>query len=252
MARAPVAKNVRLAATPATCNKGYLRSGARFSRPRREERSMSWAKTMVFAAAAVASLAVAFYAIDRYEHRATDVAASSIVGDGVAPTASRASSPVPDFALVDQSGVVVTKSALLGRPWIANVIFTRCTEMCPMLTSKLGGLRERFTTDAMPRFVSLSSDPEFDTPAVLRAFAAKYHVDERQWSFLTGPKPQIERLVMDGFHLAVGDRPDYHSGRFVLVDAAGVPRGTYNSDDYEALQKLVADAKALLQAGPNG
>jgi protein SCO1/2 len=104
------------------------------------------------------------------------------------------------------------------------------------------------------RLVSFSVDPERDTPAVLARYADLFHADPARWFFLTGKKPDVYRLVQEGFHLSaipIDDPPHvegevFHDAHFILVDGSAQIRGYYESNDPAALKRLAADAKKLL------
>jgi protein SCO1/2 len=157
---------------------------------------------------------------------------------------------VPDFALVNRDGQTVRRADLLGAPWIADFIFTRCGASCPMMTMRMARL-EKELPDVGTRFVSFSVDPEYDTPQVLQEYAESFGAPGR-WLFLTGEKRAIHRLSREGFKLAVDDatpvnedEPILHSTRFVLVDGEGKIRGYYEAFDDEAVKKLERDVAAL-------
>ena len=84
-----------------------------------------------------------------------------------------------------------------GRTVLINVIYTHCKDACPLITQKLNEVRallgEQFGRDV--HFVSLTSDPERDSPAALRAFADKQNADLSGWTFLTGPPKNVEHIL---------------------------------------------------------
>ena len=159
---------------------------------------------------------------------------------------------VPDFALVDRSGLTVRRTDLTGAPWVADFIFTRCALSCPRLTS----IMRRLGSDApgLTR-VSISVDPEHDTPEVLDDYARAYSVSDPNWKFLTGSTEAIESLVVGGFKLGLlrqppeevvdPDEPIVHSNRFVLVDGEGAIRGYYQVTEEAEYEKLLRDLKGL-------
>jgi len=167
-------------------------------------------------------------------------------------------SEVPDFRLTDQHGVTVTRADLLGSPWVADLIFTRCLLACPIMSGKMAILdRElpRGESGAPPvHMVSISVDPEHDQPDILTAYGAKFHASDRWW-FLTGDRAEIAKLAGDGLRLGYDPNPPlvplgpddtiYHSTRFVLVDAQGRVRGYYESTEGDDLDKLEKDLAAL-------
>lgn len=155
----------------------------------------------------------------------------------------------PDFHLIDQDGKPFGRSDLLGRPWVAGFIFTRCTALCPRVVAHMARL-QKGTSVAL---VCFSVDPETDTPAVLKAYAESHGADLTRWRFLTGDKSLIYPLVSGGFHLSVSansgasDPGDavIHSDRLVLVDAQGRIRGTYPSGDPEAFSRLLEAVEGM-------
>lgn len=112
---------------------------------------------------------------------------------------------VPDFALLERSGRQITRDDLLGKLWIANFIFTRCTTECPVMSGRMARLQEHFAANDSIRLVSITVDPEYDTPDVLRAYAERFKADPQRWWFLTGDKAAIYRLAKEGFYLGVID-----------------------------------------------
>ena len=96
--------------------------------------------------------------------------------------------------------------------------------------------------------VSFSVDPERDTPAVLKEYAATNKADETRWHFLTGATRKQLWDICSGMKLAVGpDTGDQvmHSSQFLLVDRQGKVRGVYSSDVDNFMTRLVTDAKKL-------
>jgi protein SCO1/2 len=105
---------------------------------------------------------------------------------------------------------------------------------------------------ASVRMVSFTVDPEVDTPARLDRYATQYGADAARWRFVTGPTPDIQRLSVDGFQLAMGAPPEgrpqgyniLHGEFIMLVDGSGRIRGYYRSDD-DGLRKIVRDAETV-------
>jgi protein SCO1/2 len=157
---------------------------------------------------------------------------------------------LPEFSLTERNGKPVTLADLKGKIWIADFIYTTCPGPCPLLSSRFSELQKELAFAPDVRFVSISSDPDNDTPEVLRAYADRFHATGR-WLFLTGQKDQIQALANQGFKLSVVERPGspepiIHSTRFALVDRQGFVRGYYDGLDPEAAERLVADVRKLL------
>ena len=159
----------------------------------------------------------------------------------------------PTFTFTDQRGAQVSLASLRGQPWIADFIFTECTNVCPMLTSRLV-LLQRALRGVNARFVSFSVDPKHDTPAVLAEYARRWNAAEARWSLLSTDEKRLPD-TMSGFRVtaeASGDpaNPIVHSNVFMLVDADGFVRGVYASDDEQARARLIADVRTLAAAPP--
>lgn len=158
---------------------------------------------------------------------------------------------LPHFALTERDGTEIGLAELAGAPWVADFVFTRCQLVCPRLTEKMAELRGRLGSVAAARSVSISVDPEFDTPEVLARYAAERGIAGRDWLFLTGEKEAVRGLIRNGFLLPVEDTPEVaqmpvmHSNRFVLVDSEGRIRGMYLPLEPGELDRLLDDLAAL-------
>ena len=163
---------------------------------------------------------------------------------GLKPTRSRAAQlpvigPVADFSLTNQSGHVVTLADLRGHPWVADIVFTRCGGPCPRMTKQMESLQTALRSDSQARLVTLTTDPEFDTPAVLNQYAARFNANAERWHFLTGAKTEIAALGRDSLKLtAIAKPPEeradakdlfIHSTIFVVVDKQGRLRGAFET-----------------------
>ncbi len=158
---------------------------------------------------------------------------------------------IPAFSLTERAGTPVTADDLEGRIWVADFIFTRCPDVCPALSGRMSALRKELAANGTEgvTMVSISVDPNHDTPAVLQSYASKFGGDE-DWLFLTGPRESIAGLLRDGFKVAFADggpptAPITHSDRFVLVDPQLRVRGYYHGLDEASVDKLVDDVATL-------
>lgn len=160
---------------------------------------------------------------------------------------------VNPFSLTDHRGRTITLDDLAGSPWITDFIFTRCGLSCPLMSTRMAELDDERVPPRV-RLVSISVDPQHDTPEVLAEYAAGFGASER-WSFLTGPEDEILELALEGFHLAVvpdppegmasPEEPIVHSTRFVLVDGRGQIRGYYDGMTREGIEALERDLAVL-------
>ncbi|HEY1268612.1 MAG TPA: SCO family protein [Candidatus Binatia bacterium] len=180
---------------------------------------------------------------------------SPISGAARAPEGLQSFGKVPPFSLTERSGDTVQASDLSGKIWVADFIYTNCTDTCPLQSAEMKRLQERFAGEPDFKLVSFSVDPKRDTPGVLTKYAERFGADASRWLFLTGPEGAVRRLAEDGFHLAAteianpksGEPEQVHSPRFALVDRGGEIRGYYISTEKDALAQLGRDAETLFR-----
>lgn len=188
--------------------------------------SQSWSKTLSIATIPVLVVSVFFaaYAIKKAQDAAV------LPDYGAAPV----------FELTDSSGQKFESSSLLGDPWILSFLFTRCPDQCPLMVTKMTKLSKQVPA---LKFVSITSDPDFDKPEVLAEYV-KRGVGPAKWKFLTGEKEKLNQIASD-FSTSAPDNPGLHSTRFILVDGSGRIRGFYDSQSKEQLSALAVDARGL-------
>jgi protein SCO1/2 len=166
-------------------------------------------------------------------------------------------STVSDFALTNETGRVVTLADLRDKVWVADIIFTRCPGPCAKMTKQMSELQSALPPDEAIRLVSLTADPEFDTPDVLKKYGERFGASSARWQFLTGRKLDVYRLATKGLLLAVDEikadertSPDdlfMHSTLFVIVDKQGRVRGSFDGTEASSRSKILAAIKALLK-----
>ena len=162
---------------------------------------------------------------------------------------------VPRFTLTNQLGRSLSHSNLLGQVWIADVIFSRCPISCEKMTQRMKALEAEMPDRPPLQFVSITADPEYDTPAVLKTYAEERGLDQSRWHFLTGPRSDVYALSVSGMKFAVLDNPDksipnnffVHSTQFALVDKKGKIRGYFEGTEDEERKQLVLAARKLLR-----
>ena len=137
----------------------------------------------------------------------------------------------PDFALTSQDRAEVTLKSLRGKVVAVAFIYTWCPDVCPMLTDKMARVQDELGADFGSKiaFLSISVDPEHDTPAVLKEYAEALGADLAGWSFLTGT-PAAVREVAHRYGVAVAPAADGgvdHTLLTTLVDRQGTMRVQY-------------------------
>lgn len=142
---------------------------------------------------------------------------------------------ISNFTLTNQDNQPVTLADMRGKVWVADVIFTRCAGPCPEMTHQMAGLQSNLPPDQPVRLVTFTSDPDYDTPAVMRRYASRFNASFNLWYFLTGPRKELRNLEINDFKFVVVEKkpgeqetPEdlfIHSTWFVLVDQLGRVRG---------------------------
>ncbi len=169
------------------------------------------------------------------------------------PNSEQVFGEVAPFTLTERSGAPITRDDLLGKPWVAAFVFTRCTGPCPRITSTMKTLQGRLK-DSSARLVSFSVDPEWDTPEVLREYADAAGAEKDRWLFVTGDERTIYDLIRKSFLSPVERAPANeaaigmhvsHRTQLVTVDGRGRIRGFYDGESEAALDQVVARLRFL-------
>ena len=154
---------------------------------------------------------------------------------------------VPAFSLTDTDGAELGLEALRGKVWVADFIFTSCGGPCPAMTEAMAGVADAFKADDRVRFVSVTVDPDTDTPERLKEYGLKYGARLDQWHFLTGPLEAIQKLAVEGMKVGSVEDPIIHSTRFILVDKAGSIRGYYTGTIPEEVTQMQQAMRQLAE-----
>ncbi len=167
---------------------------------------------------------------------------------------------VPEWTATDQNGAVVGSATLAGKPYAVNFMFTSCPSSCPPLAKASGDLQTRIEawradSASGASIVTITIDPENDTPEKLAVFAETYGADPAIWQMARlRSYTQMETLVTRGFYLPIMRRDvlkarsaqerlallkeptpldTAHSVQFMLIDAEGHIRGRFGKTDPE-------------------
>jgi protein SCO1/2 len=152
---------------------------------------------------------------------------------------------IPQFTMTDSEGHPFTAKALDGKVWIADVIYTNCPAECPRMTAQMHKIEQQVKGDPNLRLVSISVDPQRDTPSVLSAFAKRFGGPTPQWTFLTGSPETVHLIAYQTFHVGDVIGKIEHSTKFVLIDKRGHLRGYYSAFDADSVNQMLKDAAAL-------
>lgn len=171
---------------------------------------------------------------------------------------------IGDFSLTNQDGAPASLADLRGKVWVADIIFTRCAGPCPRMTHQMKELQDALPKDAQTKLVTLTTDPDYDTPAILKVYSERFGADPSRWAFLTGTKQQIAGLAVSSLKLsAVPVKQDerttandlwVHSTIFVVVDKHAQLRGVFETGgervDWSSEKQQILAAAHQLEREP--
>ena len=163
-----------------------------------------------------------------------------------------------NYELLDQDSVKVNYPAIVsGKIAVVGYVFTNCPDICPLTTNNMRLVQEEIKKQGIEgvEFVTISFDPEFDTPSVLKEYAEIRRLDTSNWTFLTGKKEVTDQVMKDvGVVKVPSDSTLMDSGKMMyfyvhtdrinLIDTEGKIRGTYRGSKAN-LEKIVDDIKTL-------
>lgn len=155
---------------------------------------------------------------------------------------------VPSFSLTNIDGTIVTEEKLNDKISIISFIFTQCEGACPIMSENMATLQERFSSSKDVQFLSITTDPDFDTLDVLNQYSTNYSKNDN-WFFLRGDILDVINLSEQGFFLSAALLPAGHSTRFVLVDKELNIRKYYEGTIESNIFELQSDIVTLLNQG---
>jgi protein SCO1/2 len=161
---------------------------------------------------------------------------------------------VQPFSFTNQDGKQVTDKDVAGKVYVAEFFFTTCKGICPMMNNNMKKVYEKYKNENNFLILSHTSDPEIDSPPVLKHYADSMKVSTSNWIFLTGRKDSLYRMARGSY---VIDNPDnnlvdikdqfLHSQNWALVDKKGDVRKIYDGLKGQEVNELMADIEKLLK-----
>jgi protein SCO1 len=171
---------------------------------------------------------------------------------------------VADFTLTNQDGKVTTLADLTNHVWVADIIFTRCAASCPIMSTQMKSLQDALPPGSGVRLVSLTCNPSYDSPPILKQYGERYGADFQHWTFLTGTAKELSGLATGSLKLGMTPVPpeerttptDFfiHSTIFVVVDKQARLRGIFQTEgqgvDWATVKpQILATVKQLENGG---
>jgi protein SCO1 len=161
------------------------------------------------------------------------------------------------YQLLDQQSHDITFPASFeGRVMLVGYVYTHCPDICPMITYNMRDIQRAFPDEERFMLVSISFDPDRDTPEMLYDYANNYRLDQNNWRLLTGEKTHVEELlktleistVKTPTRFTEDQKPVYfidHTDRVTLIDHKGNVRRTYPGSDLRE-DVVIEDIRKLL------
>lgn len=158
---------------------------------------------------------------------------------------------VAEFSLIDQNGKPFTLQQIKGRPHVACFVFTTCQGPCPAMMFRMSQVQQE-TAGHNVGLLSITVDPDNDTPEMMKAFGKRFGADESRWTLLVGKRQETDRVrdsMLVGATPASGTTPIEHGTYLVLIDAQGRVRKHYSGQDDEGWRQICKDAMHLEKHG---
>ena len=145
---------------------------------------------------------------------------------------------VTEMSFVDQDEKAFGVEQLRGRLTVLNFFFSRCTAICPTASRDLSRVAKAIGASPKLQLVSITVDPENDTPEKLRQYAANLNAKPGRWHFLRAPQNETYNFAREQLMIGIGKGPETHTDRVVLIDEDAQIRGYYKSTDPDSLAEL--------------
>lgn len=162
---------------------------------------------------------------------------------------------IANFEFVNQEGDTITNEDVNGKVYVADFFFTSCPTICPIMKKEMLRVYEEFKDKPNFKILSHTIDPEYDTVALLKDYAARLGVENANtWNFLTGDQEKIFEIGQTSYlTTAMTDKDEpggfLHSGAFLLIDTQGRIRGVYDGTKATQVDQLIKDIPKLLASG---
>jgi protein SCO1/2 len=149
---------------------------------------------------------------------------------------------VPDFKLTDQDGKLFHFASARGNLVLVTFVFTTCPDVCPLFTANLAAIQRALEEKKVKDYVLLTvtTDPERDRPAVLKAYADRFKVDYKNWSFLSGTRAELSKVwKIFGVNVTKTESGQVqHTSFTTLIDRQGNRRVDYYGDKWQQKEVL--------------
>ncbi|REL38792.1 SCO family protein [Rhodohalobacter sp. SW132] len=162
-----------------------------------------------------------------------------------------------EYTMFDQYGEKISfPDSYQGKVMLVGYVYTHCPDICPLITYNMRDIQDEFKGREELMMVSISFDPERDSPEILYDYANNYRLDQSNWRLLTGDRKVIDQALNDleirtlktPTRFTDDGRPQYfidHTDKVTLIDRSGNIRNTYPGSEMNT-EEIVDDIHTLL------
>ena len=158
---------------------------------------------------------------------------------------------IDNFSFIDQDGNTVSQKDFENSIYITDFFFTTCRTICPIMSTQMERVTNKFKGRSDIKFLSHTVDPEIDTVEQLKRYADEHHADSKQWMLVTGSKKDLYAIARTSYLVDAGKgdggADDFiHTQNFALIDKEKHIRGYYDGTDKNDINQLMRDIEILL------
>jgi protein SCO1/2 len=155
---------------------------------------------------------------------------------------------IPDVKLADQNGKAVTLETLKGKIFVVNFFYTGCPTVCQTINKNMSWLVGTYYKNKMVYFLTITVDPEHDTPDVLNKYLQTFKPESTRWLMCSGDTSAVYNFARKGLFVnaAKADNDFIYSDNFVLIDQEHRIRGYYRAAVTSEVNRLNDEIKVLI------
>lgn len=150
----------------------------------------------------------------------------------------------PDFSGITDTQTKLTSKDLHGKVWLISFFFASCGDICPKMNAVKSKIIANHTSDSL-RFLSVTVDPETDTPEFLSKHRREMKYSDNRWLFLRMKSDSILQQFMNGLLVGYSENPENHSARIILIDSKSQIRGYFDALDTKHVDSLESILRKL-------
>lgn len=158
---------------------------------------------------------------------------------------------IADFKFINQNGDSISQNDFKNSVYVTDFFFTTCHTICPIMSTQMNKIYEKYKNNEEVKFLSHTVDPEIDSVKQLFEYSQKFQANASQWMFVTGDKKKLYDIARTSYFMDAqqgdGGPDDFiHTQNFALIDKDKRIRGYYDGTDSVQIEQLIKDIDLLL------